>query len=279
MAKKTLRLTRGDHRPIIRGSLQNDDGTPYVIGGTDVVRFRLAPRGGGGPVLVKAATVTDAANGKVEATLTGEDLDLPAGIYLPGFEVDVGGAGVIHSSASTDPELIEVVEALAANMLTNSSFESDLTGWTTENLGGGTIAASTERAFAGSKSCKFAIPTQSSDLNAQVYQTVAVPTAMRGDAAMLQARVCAIALPDSGVGAGYRVRIDESKDGGATFTMVATGTETLTLNEWVRLTVTGTLGANATHVRAIVLSRRGATMYVDAVQIEAGPRATPYRET
>lgn len=271
-----LKLIRGDTRPVIKGKLKNDDGSTFVLGGSDVVRFRLAPRGGGAPVLTKTAVVVSAPAGEVDVTLAEGDLDIPIDFYNATFEIDVGGTGAnIQNSLRLE---IEVIDLLAANLLTNPSFESDLTGWTTGNLGGGTIVASTERAFVGVKSCKFTIPSQASDLYASIGQTVAVPAPLRGDSVAVQVRILATILPDAGW--GYLVWVRASTDGGVAFPFWLTGSlETMVLNEWVRLTATGTVAANVSHLRVEVLSRRGATMYVDAVQLESGVRATPYRDS
>lgn len=102
---------QGDTAPAIAEQLLDGLGAPVVLTGA-TVKFMMWAQGGTSVKVNAAATITDAALGKVSYTPSATDTDTP-GIYLAEWQVTFSG-GAIETFPNSDWQKVRVKDDIAA---------------------------------------------------------------------------------------------------------------------------------------------------------------------
>ena len=180
----------------------------------------------------------------------------------------------VSSTGSLNVAIVQ--PPITTNLVTNSSFEVNTTGWTTTgaNLNGnGTLTRSTVRAFSGSASGRFEATTTAVGYNGVRHD--APVTA--GTTYTVSAYVYLETLGGSDM---VLTLLTWFNSAGASLAAVTAGAagRTAVLGAWVRLTQTGVAPAGAVSVACQVRNETaGLTIFhVDAAQFETGSTATTY---
>jgi len=198
---------------------------------------------------------------------TTESLTTSGGLITPATrELNVDGDGFpVDSGYGIWPA--------ATNLITNGGFETNFTGWVAENESGGTSGRSTDASLFGSASAYF-IATTPAD-NAGIRMTTSVAAAS-GSTFTASAFIRSLDTTE------LALRIAEYDTGGNFLRLgAAVHAEFTDDGEFTRITATATMGASTTQARLFINTwgSQSAEFYVDGIQFEAGPIATPYIET
>lgn len=180
--------------------------------------------------------------------------------------------GTTRTNLVTNPSM-ESVNAgsvvMRRNLVTNPSFEVDGSGWGSVNGTGSTLAASTDRAWIGTKSLKFTYGTSTAQDSGPAFNLSGL---VAGMAYTLSAYVYTSNVSTLG---GYRMGVYGTAPGNTLRGTAATET-----NTWTRISMTFTAVTSGTATLFIGktsdVSASGSVIYVDAVMLEASSVAGDY---
>lgn len=186
-------------------------------------------------------------------------------LTLSGNEITDGTRGAALAGDGLSEDSSYGIWESSTNLCTNGGFETNTTGWTTG--GTNTIASSATRFKFGAKSCLATYADNATLADFAITITNAAHTAS-----------CWVYIPTAYDGAGIELR-----QLNYTVAASAVAANMATRDAWQRLSLTFTPGADV--IGNIQINNTGAAptatrfIYIDGVQVERRPIATPYVET
>jgi hypothetical protein len=190
--------------------------------------------------------------------------------YFDGASADELGwnyewTGTANASTSTAKALTTAVKT---NLITNPSFETDLTGWSAGGFGA-SATRTTAQAYVGTSS----VETNPGGMGGSLqFGSITAPGTLTLDPST---DYSASAWVKGSAGQVIAIRIVQFNSSGSLID-IGTGTITLATSEWERVSVTDTTQSTVAYAVLQIVPPSSTTIYVDAVQLELGTTPSTY---